>query len=330
MIQENDMNNSVSQRAAALVAEPLLHSGGRDPGRVLVTGARGFLGAAAVGGLRAQGVEVVASDIGESGAGDTPITHCDVTDFGQVETAIREGGFDTILHCGAVSGPMVMPDRPLEIWRINAGGTAHVLEAARCYGVGRVVICSTSEVYGTCSSSVDETTLPRPASVYGASKLAAEQAMLGYVGEHGVDAVALRLSWIYGPGRTTPTTLEQAIRAGLQGRDALMDAAPEAPTHYIHIDDALQGLLRAATVTTPEERLFNITAGPAVPMSQVARLVEQMSANVTVGCTAAANSAPGITHIDNSLAARALAFKVAVPLAEGLERYRAALSEADL
>lgn len=330
MTQAIGMQNSASQRAAASVTEPLLHLGGRDPGRVLVTGARGFLGAAAVSLLRAQGVKVVASDIGESQAGDTRITPCDVTDFGQVETAIREGGFDTILHCGAVSGPMVMPDYPLDIWRINTGGTVHVLEAARRYGVGRVVICSTSEVYGTCSGHVDETTLPRPDSVYGASKLAAEQAMLGYVGEHGVDAIALRLSWIYGPGRTTPTSLEQAIRAGLQGRDAMMVAAPEAATHYIYIDDALQGLLRAATVATLDDRVFNITAGPAVPMSKVARLIEQMTANVTVGCKATANSAPGITHIDNSLAARALGFKVTVPLAEGLKRYRAALSESEL
>jgi len=325
--QTNGIKNSASQRAAAVVAKPLLHSGVRDLGRVLVTGARGFLGAAAVSGLRAQGVEVVASDIFESGADDARITHCDVADFEQVEMAIREGDFGTILHCGAVSGPMVMPDRPLEIWRINAGGTVNLLEAVRRCGVGKVIICSTSEVYGTCSGHVDETTLPRPASVYAASKLAAEQAMLGFVDEHGVDAVALRLSWIYGPGRTTSTALEKALREGLQGRDAVIDAAPEAPTHYIHIDDALQGLLRAATSATPGERLFNITAGPAVPMSMVARLIEQMTTNVTVGCKPEANPAPGITHIDNSLAARALGFKVAVPLAEGLKHYRAALLE---
>lgn len=328
MSQTASMRNTASEGGTGTVAGSLLHLGGRDPGRVLVTGARGFLGSAAVACLRAHGVDVVATDIGEPGTVSALMTFCDVTDFDQVETVIRDGAFGTVLHCGAVSGPMVMAGRPLDIWRINAGGTIHVLEAARCHGVGRVVICSTSEVYGTCSGRVDETTLPRPDSVYGASKLAAEQALSGYVGEYGLDAVGIRLSWIYGPGRTTPTALEKAIRAGMAGQDVAMDAGLTSPTHYIHIDDALQGLLRAATGAVQGRRIYNISSGPAVLMAELARLLEQLSNGVTVSCAPGRPDGSGITEIDNSRAARDLGFKVTVPLAEGLARYRAALQDA--
>jgi nucleoside-diphosphate-sugar epimerase len=313
------------QRFDGTTVNSPMHLGERDPGRVLVTGARGFLGAAVVARLRASGVEVVASDIGEPGADSSQILSCDVTDFHEVETVMRDGAFSTVLHCGAVSGPMVLAERPLDIWRINSGGTVHVLEAARRYGVGRVVVCSTSEVYGDCTCRVDETTLPRPTTIYGASKLAAEQALSGYVKEHGLDAVALRLSWIYGPGRTTPTTLEKAIRAGAAGQNATMDAGPESPTHYINIDDAVQGLLLAATAGNLESQLYNITAGPAVPMAEVAQLLAQLSDGVTVICEPAANSGLGISHIDNSRAARELGFEIKVHLGEGLALYRDAL-----
>lgn len=57
--------------------------------------------------------------------------------------------------------------------------------------------------------------------------------MLGYVNQHSLDAVALRLSWIYRPGRRTPTTLEDILRAGLTGRAIGVDAAPDDITHYL-------------------------------------------------------------------------------------------------
>ena len=164
-----------------------MEEGERDLGRVLVTGAQGFVGAALTRRLRAAGQDVTGTDLRSASE------PCDLTDYAQVDAVIR-GGYQTIFHCGAVSGPMVLADQPLAIWRINALGTAHVLEAARVHGTARVVVCSTSEVYGTGLRWVDEVSPPDPPSVYGASKLAAEVATLAYVREHGLDAVTVRLS----------------------------------------------------------------------------------------------------------------------------------------
>ena len=293
----------------------------RNLGRTLLTGAHGFLGSALVPHLRVMGVDVIASDAGD------PAAPCDVTDSAQVNALCRDGGIATILHCGAVSGPMVMADRPLDIWRINAQGTAHVLEAARLYGIGRVVVCSTSEVYGATMGRVDETTLVQPRSVYAASKVAAEHAMLGYVGEHGLDACALRLSWIYGPGRRTPTRLETLLRAVAMGQPALLDADPDEMTHYLHIDDAVQALVRAATVPSMKGQVFNITAGPGIPMRDVAAIVSDLRPDAQIAFAPGARAAgDGPSDIAHERATAMLGFHPKVPLAAGLASLLATLA----
>ena len=287
----------------------------RNLGRTLVTGAHGFLGAALVPRLRAMGLDVIASDAGD------PDVPCDVTDAAQVNALCRDGGIATILHCGAVSGPMVMADRPLDIWRINAQGTANILEAARLYGIGRVVVCSTSEVYGATTGRVDEATLVQPHSVYATSKVAAEQAMLGYVREHGLDACALRLSWIYGPGRRTPTRLESLLRAVAMGQPATLDADPDEITHYLHIDDAVQALLRASEVLSLTGQVFNITAGPGISMREVAAIVTGLRPDAQITFAPGARAAgDGPSDMSHDRATAMLGFHPNVPLAMGLAR----------
>ena len=83
----------------------------RRLGRVLVTGANGFIGAALVDRLRRDGEVVVASDLTR---GDAASAGCDITDPRQVETLFARGPFDTTFHGGAISGPMVMAGSPLD------------------------------------------------------------------------------------------------------------------------------------------------------------------------------------------------------------------------
>jgi len=289
----------------------------RALGRVLVTGSSGFLGSALVARLRAEGREVTASDLEADPS-------CDLTDFAMVEALVSRG-FDTIFHCGAVSGPMVMADRPLDVWRINAGGAAHVLEAVRRHGSARVIVCSTTEVYGDWSGDVDEDTPSRPTSVYGASKLAAEAAVLGYLRE-GVDAVALRLSWIYGPGRRTPTMLESALRALAAGRDMAIGAHPDDPTHYLWIDDAVTGLMCAAAAPAPPHRIYNITAGSGLPMGEVVRLLSEAAPRGRVSlCDASPGKGP--TSILSERARTDLGFSAGTSFATGCARYLAKLAD---
>lgn len=287
----------------------------RDLGRVLLTGADGFIGRALRVRLRASGVDVVATDVR---AGDG-VAACDVTDPAAVLDAVERARAATILHCGAVSGPMVMADEPLAVWRINAEGTANVLEAARRCAVPRVVFASSTEVYGSRSAPADEETPPDPGSVYAASKVAAEAACRGFRRQHGVDVVIVRLAWIYGPGRTTPTTLERLLRDALAGRTTAIDGHPDEPTHYLHVDDAVDALLAAATAARPPHDLYNASAGAARPLREVVDTVARLVPGAAATYRAAAPAAAPAAIAAGRMAAD-LGVVPRVDLAEGLSR----------
>jgi UDP-glucose 4-epimerase len=295
--------------------------------RVLVSGGAGFLGSALVDRLRRDGVEAIGSDLGHGAADPAGLRACDLTDRRQVDALVDNQQIDTIIHAGAVSGPMVMAERPLDIWQINVTGTAYLLEAARRNGVDRFVLCSSVDVYGPSSPGViSEETRFAPETVYGASKVAAEAAMTGYAREHGLDAVALRFAWIYGPGRRTPTTLERLIRAGLAGETVTLDDGASDRTHYLFIEDAVAGVLAAATASAGlPRRAYNISAGDGLPLGEVIETLGSHLPRLRVSFRESRTPESGPAGYELTNAARDLGYRPQASLSQGLRNYVEAL-----
>ena len=90
-------------------------------------------------------------------------------------------------------------------------------------------------------ATIDEDTPPDPDTVYGASKVAAEQAMIGYVREHGVDAVALRLAWVYGPGAQHADDAGADPQSHHPGKGVRDRRLTLHMTHYLFIEDVVRG-----------------------------------------------------------------------------------------
>jgi nucleoside-diphosphate-sugar epimerase len=302
----------------------------RHLGNVLVTGANGFLGAALLTELKKRPQSVVATDIAAGAPLPSGMLPLDVRDGAAVRAIMEATRFDTVFHCGAVSGPMVMADRPLDIWNINATGTANLLEAARVTKAGRVVVCSTVEVYGAAVTGIAmETDHLQPDTVYGASKVAAEQAALTYHREHGLDTVVPRFSWIYGPGRKTPTTLATLLANSLTGAATRVEGHPSDVTHYLYIEDAVDGLLRAATVAAlQDERVFNITAGGGVPLPEMLDQVREVAPGIRIDFHRQPAAASGPSDFSQNRAEAVLGYRARTSFKAGLAKYLASLRAA--
>ncbi|NBO67889.1 MAG: dTDP-4-dehydrorhamnose reductase [Actinobacteria bacterium] len=150
--------------------------------KVLITGSAGQLGTDLVASAKRSGLEVVA----------TSHADLDITDRDQVARKFAQVAPAVVIHAAAWTAVDACESDPQKAIRINGDGTANVVNAARQVGA-RVIYISTDYVFdGTKSTPYIESDLPNPQSVYGASKLAGEQAV-----DLSLDAV-VRISWVCG------------------------------------------------------------------------------------------------------------------------------------
>lgn len=171
--------------------------------RVLVTGSNGFVGRHACAALRARGHDVIGAGFAPH-ASDAGTLALDVRDFRAVEDVVATSRPDAVLHLAAIAFVPQAKDDPSGAFAINAQGTLHVLAAVAARAKSaRCVVVSSAEVYGRASDDempLRETRAPRPVTVYGASKAAAEHLARAYAAD-GLDVRVLRPFNHVGPGQ---------------------------------------------------------------------------------------------------------------------------------
>jgi nucleoside-diphosphate-sugar epimerase len=187
--------------------------------RVLFTGGSGKAGRHVVAYLAAQGHRVLNFDRVALGLAGVHDLIGDITDAGQVYSAMRshagydemETGtgaqlFDAVVHFAAVPRHGMMPDT--ETFRVNVMGTYNVLEAALKMGIAKVIIASSETTYGVCFSDgvVDPKVLPLdedydidPMDSYGMSKKVNEVTAQSFQRRFGADVYALRIGNVVEP-----------------------------------------------------------------------------------------------------------------------------------
>lgn len=181
----------------------------RATGRLLVTGAGGFVGqhvaaAVASGGFGADAVLVPAPP------------GWDLRDPAAVMALVQQSRPDSVLHLAAQSFVPRSFDDPRETFEINVMGTLNLLEALRSTGFsGRFVYASSGDVYGRVPEAelpVDERRMPEPRNPYAASKVAAEQLCLQWQRSEGLDVVVARPFNHVGPGQDARFVLPSLAR----------------------------------------------------------------------------------------------------------------------
>lgn len=291
---------------------------------VLVTGAAGLVGNAVRTRLENAGRSVVAIDRMGGVIDGRKVVECDVTDIHGLHRLARRNSITGVIHCGAFSGPMVAADSPVQMVQVNIVGTANILELARVIGGTRVVFCSSTSAFGpTPPGPVPEDVALRPSTVYGASKAASEHLVSSYAQQHGVDGVSLRLSWIYGPRRTTSCAIRTMITDALEGRATELPFGRDFPRQYIYIDDAVDALITALNRPRLPRHVYTVTGGTWMTLGEIAGVVRKVmpAADIKV--------AEGDDPIDDrqerfdiSAAGRDLGYVPKVSLEGGIRAYR--------
>ena len=292
-----------------------------------MTGAAGLIGMAAREGLAARGHRVTGIDITDFGRGHSGIEIVALDDRPALEAVIARDGIEAIVHCGAISGPMMAREAPLLVVRVNIDATALLLDLARTRRMRRFVFCSSISVYGDVGpGAITENTALRPTSVYGASKAACEQLIHGFAAEYGLEGVSLRIARVYGPYRRANCHLGSIIRDAAAGCVTEIPCDPQFLYHYVHVDDVAMAIAVSLEAERLPTREYNIGAGEALTMPRIVEVARAVLPDAAIAMVPGADDVPDVqTAFEIGRFANDFGWHPKLKLADGLLAYKAAI-----
>jgi nucleoside-diphosphate-sugar epimerase len=208
----------------------------------------------------------------------------------------------------------------------NVQGTLNILEACRREGVKRVVVTSTSEVYGTAQSVPMTELHPLQAqSPYAASKIGADQLALSYYRSHGVPVVVLRPFNTYGPRQSARAVLPTILSQILSGRSTVTLGSLTPRRDLTFVTDTARAFVAALDKKGIEGEVIHFGQGSAVSVGELADLCFSVLKKKGRVVTAGGRVRPSKSEVDlllcdASKAREKLGWEPRVSLEEGVRR----------
>jgi UDP-glucose 4-epimerase len=322
--------------------------------KVLVTGGAGFIGSHIVDDLLAAGHGVAVLDDLSSGCrgnlpAGVPLHVADIADAEAVERAFAVERPDAVCHQAAQMSVSRSVREPAFDARVNVLGLVHVLDAAVRHRATRFVFASSGGVlYGDVTAPAPETTPPDPVSPYGITKWVGERYLAFYAREHGLAAVALRYSNVYGP-RQNPHGEAGVVaifcKRFLAGGPATINGDGRYVRDYVFGGDVARANLAALTADSDVLRTgtltsFNIGTGVGTDVNELETAL-RAAMETTLADQRRRDPLPPPAHgparpgdlrsnlVDATRAAHVLGWRPTVSLAAGLARTAAWFAAAE-
>ncbi len=277
---------------------------------VLVTGASGALGSSIINELRHRGSEVV----GCAHAAGTADAFWDVS-LGDGPSTKEVP--HTIVHTAAKRAALDDKKRDEELWDVNVGGTARVVEWGLQNGVKRIVVTSGALVYGDWTEPRREEDEPNAAAAgyYALSKWASERIALAAC-QANCEISILRLSSLYGVEYKAGLIRHFLSQAALDGR-IRVDPPLDDAFDLLHVRDAACAV--ASAVTHETAGLWNVGGGGVCSLMEIAETCAIVAgATVEKSRRKARRKARILNWVDDTKARRELGHGNTVTLTEGV------------
>ncbi|MFH1496220.1 MAG: SDR family NAD(P)-dependent oxidoreductase [Verrucomicrobiota bacterium] len=302
--------------------------------KVLVTGGAGFIGSHVVDALVARGDDVSLLDDfndyydparkhGQADTGGATIFNADLRDRDAVFAAIAAGRPDAIIHLAARAGVRPSIQDPRLYIDTNITGTLHILDTAVAHGVAKLVIASSSSVYGNNPKVpfAEHDRLDSIISPYAMTKQATETLARMHADQHGLAVTALRFFTVYGPRQRPDLAIAKFLDRIATGHPIELYGDGSTSRDYTYVTDIVDGVLAALDRLRPGFRVYNLGGDHPVTLRELVEAVER-----TVGRTADINWLPpqtgdvDRTWADLTLARAELDYSPKTPLTDGLRR----------
>lgn len=294
---------------------------------VLLTGAAGLIGMAVRPLLERRGHRVIPTDVTDFGLPVPGLRVMPLHHAVDLDRLAETEAIDAIVHCGAISGPMMAKGEPLRLVAVNIDGTAMLLDVARRRSMRRFVFCSSISVYGDVGpGTITEATPLRPTSIYGATKVACEQLIQGFAAEYGLDGVSLRIGRVYGPYRRANCHMKAMIAAAAAGNEVAIPCAPDFVYHYVYAEDVAAAIAAALEAGPLPERVYNVGSGEALTMPAILAMAAPALPGLRASLVQGVDDVPDRqTRFAVDAIGRDIGWRPAFGMTAGLGAYRAAV-----
>ena len=316
------------------------------PQTVLVTGAAGFIGSHTCGALlsldpdaigRIVGIDnfdpfydesIKRSNLDEITRSDRDnrfaFERVDIRDRAALDDVFGRSAPTTVIHFAALAGVRPSIENPAGYARTNVEGTANILESARQFNASRLIVASSSSVYGNASRVPfsEEDDISKPISPYAATKCATESLCFAHHCLHGVPVACLRFFTVFGPRQRPDLAIAKFMRLIAAGEAIPMFGNGQTSRDYTYIDDIVSGVLASMErIDAHGFRVWNLGGNSPVTLDEmIARVAE------TVGKPAIIDHQPSQmgdveqTYADLSRSGAELGYGPKTSFEEGLRR----------
>ena len=264
-------------------------------GKILVTGADGFIGSHLTEELLRRGYDVRAfvfynsfnswgwlDHCGEDVKGKFEVFSGDIRDPNGVRAAMK--GCDAVLHLAALIAIPYSYHSPDTYVDTNIKGTLNIVQAARDLGAAKVVHTSTSEVYGTARFvPITEDHPLQGQSPYSASKIGADQIAMSFYTSFNTPVVILRPFNTYGPRQSARAVIPTIITQIANGQRQIKLGAVDPTRDFSYVADTVAGFIAALNSDRGVGEVINIGSNFEISIGDTARTIaEVMGADIEV------------------------------------------------
>lgn len=247
----------------------------------------------------------------------------DVRDPDAVRRACK--GKDFVFHLAALIGIPYSYVNPRDVVATNVGGTLNLLTAAAESDVERIVLTSTSEVFGTAQYvPIDEKHPLQPQSPYAATKIAADKLAESFYATYRLPVVILRPFNTYGPRQSMRAVIPTIINQLFTGDEIkLGNLKPTRDLTYV--GDTVEGFIRAAIAPAIEGESINLGVGTEISIGDLAKTVARLMGKkplLRIDKKRQRDDSSEVQRLlsDNTKARRLLKWAPQVSLEEGLQK----------
>ena len=303
--------------------------------KILVTGADGFIGSHLVETLLDDGCDVKAftyyNSFNSWGWLDTfpreklknvEVFTGDIRDSNGVRTAVKD--VDIIFHLAALIAIPFSYHSPDSYIDTNVKGTLNVLQACRDYNIERVIVTSTSEVYGTAQYvPIDEKHPLQGQSPYSASKIGADKISESFFRSFGTPVVIARPFNTYGPRQSARAVIPTIITQLLNGNKNILLGSIHPTRDFNYVGDICKGFIHLIQSDKAIGREVNIGSGAEISIGSLAKLLMELTGTEEKISSESIRKRPAKSEVerlvcDNRLIKEITGWKPETALREGL------------